>query len=132
MADGSRRRRVPEAVLYLPCGFPCRRRPPNHGRPHEFFEPPSVLVVDDEPQIQRLLKLTLESMDSAPSWQPEDGRRWYWRPSFRPSVILLDLGLPDLTGRRFFAASGMVVGSRRDPHCAGFRNGKGGRLGRRR
>ncbi len=58
----------------------------------------SALVIDDEPQIRRLLQVTLEAngyriFDAATG---EDGI--VQAAQRRPDVILLDLGLPDLDG----------------------------------
>jgi len=57
-----------------------------------------VLVIDDEPQIRRLLRVTLEAngykvFDAATG---NDGIAQ--AAQCRPAVILLDLGLPDLDG----------------------------------
>jgi two-component system KDP operon response regulator KdpE len=59
---------------------------------------PIILVIDDEPPIRRLLRLTLEPQgyrvfeaDSAQLGLQEAAAR-------RPDVIILDLGLPDLDG----------------------------------
>jgi two-component system KDP operon response regulator KdpE len=59
---------------------------------------PLVLVVDDEPQIQRLLRVTLEAngyrvFDAATG---SDGIAQ--AAQRRPDAVLLDLGLPDLEG----------------------------------
>ena len=59
---------------------------------------PLVLIVDDEPQIQRLLRVTLEAngyrvFDAATG---SDGIAQ--AAQRRPDVVLLDLGLPDLEG----------------------------------
>ena len=58
----------------------------------------SVLVIDDEPQIRRLLRVTLEAshyrvFDAATG---EDGL--VEAAQRKPDVILLDLGLPDIEG----------------------------------
>ncbi len=58
----------------------------------------AVLVIDDEPQIRRLLRVTLEAngyrvLDAATG---QDGI--VQAAQWRPDVILLDLGLPDLDG----------------------------------
>ena len=58
----------------------------------------SVLVIDDEPQIRRLLRVTLEAngyevFDAATG---QDGITQ--AAQRRPEIILLDLGLPDLEG----------------------------------
>lgn len=57
-----------------------------------------VLVIDDEPQIRRLLRVTLEAngyevVDAATG---QDGIAQ--AAQCRPEIILLDLGLPDLDG----------------------------------
>jgi two-component system KDP operon response regulator KdpE len=57
-----------------------------------------ALVIDDEPQIRRLLRVTLEAngyqvVDAATG---QDGL--VQAAQYRPSVIMLDLGLPDLDG----------------------------------
>jgi two-component system KDP operon response regulator KdpE len=59
---------------------------------------PMILVIDDEPQIRRLLRVTLESngyrvCDASTG---QDGI--VQAAQRRPEVILLDLGLPDLDG----------------------------------
>jgi two-component system KDP operon response regulator KdpE len=57
-----------------------------------------VLIIDDEPQIRRLLKLTLEH-DNYSVTDAEDGRRGLnLAANLRPDLIILDLGLPDIPG----------------------------------
>ncbi len=58
----------------------------------------AVLVIDDEPQIRRLLRVTLEAngyrvFDAATG---QDGI--VQAAQWRPDIVLLDLGLPDLGG----------------------------------
>lgn len=57
-----------------------------------------VLIIDDEPQIRRLLRITLESV----GWQVFEsscGRHGLSETALvRPDCVLLDLGLPDLSG----------------------------------
>jgi two-component system KDP operon response regulator KdpE len=64
----------------------------------EAVKPTVALVIDDEPQIRRLLRVTLEAsnyqvFDAATG---QDGVTQ--AAQRRPDVILLDLGLPDLDG----------------------------------
>ena len=57
-----------------------------------------VLVIDDEVQIRRLLRVTLEAAGYAVS-EAENGQLGLNEAAFRrPDVIILDLGLPDLPG----------------------------------
>ncbi len=58
----------------------------------------TALIIDDEPQIRRLLRLALESRDYVVK-ESADGRSGLEDAAWhRPDVILLDLGLPDLDG----------------------------------
>lgn len=58
----------------------------------------TVLVIDDEPQIRRLLRVTLEANDYEvfDAATGQDGIAQ--AAQCRPEIILLDLGLPDLDG----------------------------------
>jgi two-component system KDP operon response regulator KdpE len=60
--------------------------------------PPLVLVVDDEPQIRKFLRLGLESQDYAvrEAASAEDALRA--AVAAQPELIVLDLGLPDRDG----------------------------------
>jgi len=59
---------------------------------------PKILVIDDESQIRRLLRITLE----AAGWhieEAENGTKGLADAAFiRPACIVLDLGLPDISG----------------------------------
>ncbi len=64
----------------------------------ETQPPISVLVIDDEPQIQRLLAITLES-DNYRVAAADTGQQGLALAAHRRhDIILLDLGLPDLNG----------------------------------
>jgi two-component system KDP operon response regulator KdpE len=71
----------------------------HHDRIDAMSSPPTALVIDDEVQIRRLLRVALEaaaySVHEAPTGQ-EGLQAVAYR---RPDVVLLDLGLPDLDGR---------------------------------
>ncbi len=59
---------------------------------------PSVLIVDDEVQIRRLLRVALESQGYA-VYEAETGQLGLQEVALRrPDVVVLDLGLPDLDG----------------------------------
>ena len=59
---------------------------------------PIVMVIDDEPPIRRLLRLTLEPQGYVVC-EAESGQLGLQEAAAkRPNVILLDLGLPDLDG----------------------------------
>ncbi|MGB5105187.1 MAG: response regulator [Candidatus Zixiibacteriota bacterium] len=60
-----------------------------------------ILVIDDEPAIRKLLRVCLESekYHVGEAATANDGLRE--AISFKPEVIVLDLGLPDLSGDEF-------------------------------
>jgi two-component system KDP operon response regulator KdpE len=58
----------------------------------------SILVIDDEPPIRRLLRLTLEPQGYQ-IFEAESGQLGLQEAAARrPDVIILDLGLPDMDG----------------------------------
>lgn len=57
-----------------------------------------ILIIDDEPQIRKLLEITLESNDYK-VWQAETGKVGITlAANHPPELILLDIGLPDKSG----------------------------------
>ena len=59
-----------------------------------------ILIIDDEPQIRKLLEITLESNDYK-VWQAENGKDGIiMAANHPPELILLDLGLPDINGQQ--------------------------------
>jgi two-component system KDP operon response regulator KdpE len=59
---------------------------------------PVALVIDDEPQIRRLLRVTLEGHGYQVVDAPNGKEGLVQAAQCRPEVVLLDLGLPDLDG----------------------------------
>src|SRR5262245_16383233 len=60
--------------------------------------PTVALVIDDEPQIRRLLRLTLEGNGYRVFDAATGQEGMVQAAQCRPEVVLLDLGLPDLEG----------------------------------
>ena len=58
----------------------------------------AVLVIDDEPQIRRLLRVTLEANGYSVTDATTGKDGIVQAAQSRPEIILLDLGLPDLDG----------------------------------
>lgn len=57
-----------------------------------------ILIIDDEPQIRKLLEIALES-NGYKVWQADNGKDGIiMTASHPPDVILLDIGLPDKSG----------------------------------
>lgn len=60
----------------------------------------TILVVDDEPQLRKLLKITLEGANYKCIADVDTGREAIRAAaSLKPDLILLDLGLPDIDGK---------------------------------
>src|SRR5471030_1706284 len=58
----------------------------------------SALVIDDEPQILRLLTITLEANGYEVATADSGGKGIAMATQRRHDIIILDLGLPDITG----------------------------------
>ena len=59
-----------------------------------------ILVVDDEPQIRKFLKVSLR-VGGYDTEEVADGQEAIRRAVlFKPDIILLDLGLPDMDGKK--------------------------------
>jgi two-component system, OmpR family, KDP operon response regulator KdpE len=63
-----------------------------------------ILIIDDEPQIRKLLKINLESSDYK-VLQADSGKEGLMlAASHLPDLILLDIGLPDQSGQQLLTA----------------------------
>lgn len=58
-----------------------------------------VLVIDDEPQIRRLLTITLEANGHRALTAASGQEGLVLAAQHRPALVILDLGLPDLSGQ---------------------------------
>ncbi len=82
--------------------------------------PPTILVIDDEPQIHRFLGPALEAAGYAPLRADTAREGLRLAASRGPACILLDLGLPDMDGKellerlRVFSQVPVIVISARD------------------
>ena len=63
----------------------------------------SVLVIDDEVQIRRLLRVTLEKLGYAVHEAATGGEGLQMVLAKKPDMVLLDLGLPDRDGTAVLA-----------------------------
>ena len=59
---------------------------------------PVILVIDDEPQMRRLLQLTLETNEFTVRTSSTGNEGVVRAASDRPELVMLDLGLPDMDG----------------------------------
>jgi two-component system KDP operon response regulator KdpE len=62
-------------------------------------EKPWVLIVDDEPQIRRLLTVTLEANQYRVIAAASGQEGLILAAQHRPALVILDLGLPDFSGQ---------------------------------
>ena len=62
-----------------------------------------VLVIDDEPQIRKLLRISLEKKDFSVHEASTGFEGLQAIQSVRPDIILLDLNLPDMEGSKVLA-----------------------------
>ena len=63
----------------------------------------TVLVIDDEAQIRKLLQITLESNGYTVSFADTGKAGTIAAATHPPDVVLLDIGLPDITGHEVLA-----------------------------
>jgi two-component system KDP operon response regulator KdpE len=57
-----------------------------------------VLVIEDDPQIQRFLAAALESHNYAPEFAGDGNEGLRLATLHQPDIVILDLGLPDISG----------------------------------
>ena len=67
---------------------------------------PRILVVDDEPQIQRFLSVALSAAGFRVQTAETGAQALRLAATGAPDLIVLDLGLPDRTARTSCATSG--------------------------
>jgi two-component system, OmpR family, KDP operon response regulator KdpE len=60
---------------------------------------PSILVIDDEPQIQRFLRHSLEAAGYSVNLADRAATAFRSIEAQKPDLVILDLGLPDLDGK---------------------------------
>lgn len=59
----------------------------------------TILIVDDEPQLRKLLRITLQSEDYKTEEAENGAQAVRLSASVKPDLIVLDLGLPDIDGK---------------------------------
>lgn len=59
----------------------------------------TILIVDDEPQIRRMLNIYLDASDFKIEESENGKQALRMSTSIKPDLILLDLGLPDMDGK---------------------------------
>lgn len=59
----------------------------------------TILIIDDEPQIRKLLEITLQSNDYLVSQASNAKEGLIIAANHPPELIILDLGLPDISGQ---------------------------------
>jgi two-component system KDP operon response regulator KdpE len=70
------------------------------SNPPDTRAAPRILIIDDEPQIRRFLKISLAADGYAPI-EAAGGTEGLERVvQDRPDLVILDLGLPDIDGQQ--------------------------------
>ncbi len=59
----------------------------------------TILIVDDEPQIRKLLSITIDAHQMKSEEAANGGEAIRLTASLKPDLIILDLGLPDMDGK---------------------------------
>src|SRR6202008_3116880 len=89
----------------------CQSRRPSRGRVRPQLpcaktmtgDAPTILIVEDEPPIRRLLRTTLAAHDYRPIEAATGAEALSALRHHRPDLVLLDLGLPDIDGQALIA-----------------------------
>lgn len=75
---------------------------------------PSILIIEDSVELAEIIEATLQRLDMLTTHETHGGRAFNRYPEIMPDVVLLDIGLPDMTGwkllehiRERHAATGM-------------------------
>lgn len=83
-------------VQSLPSGFQLR----HHQPVNSIMNRAEILIIDDEPQIRKLLQINLESNDYKVIQASNGKEGLRLAASHPPDLILLDIGLPDKSGHQ--------------------------------
>jgi two-component system KDP operon response regulator KdpE len=82
-----------------------------------------ILVVDDDPQLSRALRITLRAAGYEVVTAPDGRTALHEAAAEHPDLVILDLGLPDLDGtevlaglRPWFTGPVLVLSARADSH----------------
>ena len=91
---------------------------------------PSILVIDDEPQIHRFLSPALDAAGYEPKQATSGQEGLRGIALWSPDAVVLDLGLPDMDGkdvlaraREFYAGPIIILSARRGVKPAASRAG---------
>lgn len=64
----------------------------------------NILIVDDEPQIRKMLKIFLDASDFKVHESDNGKQAIRLAASIKPDLVMLDLGLPDIDGKEVITA----------------------------
>ena len=65
---------------------------------------PAVLIIEDTTELAEVIQATLERMNMRTAHETHGGTAITRYEELRPDVVLLDIGLPDMTGWKFLEA----------------------------
>lgn len=61
-------------------------------------EQPSILIIEDSTELAEIITATLERLDMATAHETHGNKAFRRYDEIKPDVLLLDIGLPDMTG----------------------------------
>jgi DNA-binding response OmpR family regulator len=89
-------------ALKMPAAARQESQPDPHSQTHEPPKHPQVLCIDDDPDISKILKIRLEPL-GVDVLRAFSGMQGYWTAlDMRPSLIILDMVMPDGGGNYIF------------------------------
>ncbi len=66
--------------------------------PAQKSSAPSVLIVEDSAELAEIIQATLQRLDMVTAHETHGNKAFNRYHEFKPDVMLLDIGLPDMTG----------------------------------
>ena len=66
----------------------------------ELVPNPSVLVVEDDPDVAQMLRRFIERQGMKVAWASTGAEAARLKESMRPDIVLVDLSLPDVDGKQ--------------------------------
>lgn len=71
---------------------------PTTTETNQRVEQPSILIIEDSTELAEIIVATLERLDMVTAHETHGNKAFRRYDEIRPDVLLLDIGLPDMTG----------------------------------
>jgi CheY-like chemotaxis protein len=73
---------------------------PASQEPRHKTSAPSVMIIEDSTELAEIIEATLRRLDMVTTHETHGSKAFNRYPEVKPDVVLLDIGLPDMTGWR--------------------------------